>query len=191
MEFIFDTTTLFTGLFIFIARVADVSLGTIRTISIVHGNMRKAFLLGFIEISLWLVVITTVLHQVIDNPVLGFFYALGFSTGNVVGIIIERHLAGGPIILRILLAENNNQVIVKQIEERGINVMRFEGHGSTGKVCELYMSCPRKEMFFIVKLLRQQAPDALYMVEQAGRVNRVLRPTSHVPTGWRAVFKRK
>lgn len=190
MDFSVDSTTLLTGLLVFFARVTDVSLGTIRTISIVHGNMRRAFFLGFVEISLWLVVITAVLHQVMGNPLLGFFYALGFSTGNVVGIMLERRLAGGPIILRILLQTPVDQ-IEKSLRSMGFEVLGFTGYSSKGEVFELYLQCQRRDLGKIVDLLNERAPDALYIVEQAGRVNKIIRPTGQPATGWRAIFKRK
>ena len=50
MKTLLDTETLLTGIFIFLARVADVTLGTVRTMSIVQGRTKMAFLLGFVEI---------------------------------------------------------------------------------------------------------------------------------------------
>jgi hypothetical protein len=49
----FDYPTMLLGIVIFLARVADVSMGTMRTISIVHGRTKIAFLLGFIEVGMW------------------------------------------------------------------------------------------------------------------------------------------
>ena len=86
MEF----STLLLGLLIFLARVVDVSLGTIRTIVIVQGKTLVAFVLGFIEVLIWITIVSTVVHRITETPVLVLFYALGFATGNVVGIIMER-----------------------------------------------------------------------------------------------------
>ena len=44
------------------------------------------------------------------QPILGVFYALGFSTGNVVGIILERRIAFGHIILRIISTESGKEM---------------------------------------------------------------------------------
>ena len=80
------------GVIIFFARIIDVSVGTLRTISIIQGRTKMAFYLGFIEISMWLAVLSAVLKKVMENPMLAIFYAAGFSTGNVVGILIEKNL---------------------------------------------------------------------------------------------------
>lgn len=190
MNFGFDLPVLLTGVLIFCARVADVSLGTIRTISIVHGNVKRAFLLGFIEISLWLAVITTVLHKVMGSPLLGLFYALGFSTGNVVGIMLERKLAGGPVMLRILATRQPDELI-SRLESMGYDVLAFAGRCRGGQAIELNMCCQRRNIGTVVDLLYHHDPDALYIVEQVGRLNKIMRPTGQPPTGWRAIFKRK
>jgi len=83
------------GIFVFIARIVDVSVGTLRTISIVQGRTKLSFFLAFIETSVWLVVLSAVLPKVMETPLLGLFYAFGFATGNVVGILVEKRLAMG------------------------------------------------------------------------------------------------
>ena len=83
------------GILVFFARIIDVSVGTFRTISIVHGRTKIAFFLAIIEISVWLIVLSQVLPRVVEKPLLGVFYAFGFATGNVVGILVEKRLAMG------------------------------------------------------------------------------------------------
>jgi len=48
----FDLITLLTGILIFCARVIDVSLGTLRTISIVQGKTQAAFSLEVCRIKI-------------------------------------------------------------------------------------------------------------------------------------------
>ena len=91
----FDVMVFITGMMIFLARVIDVSLGTMRTLSTIQGRTQLAFLLGLTEVSIWLFVISAVVRSIPDRPILGLFYALGFATGNVVGILLERKIAFG------------------------------------------------------------------------------------------------
>ena len=65
------------GAFVFAARVTDVSLGTLRTIAIVHGRTLMSFWLGFFESAIWLVVVSTIVQTVSEQPALGIIYALG------------------------------------------------------------------------------------------------------------------
>ncbi|MBN2585900.1 MAG: hypothetical protein JXR55_01280, partial [Candidatus Fermentibacteraceae bacterium] len=106
-------TVLLTGLLVFLARVLDVSLGTIRTISIIQGRTVLAFFLGFIEVSIWLGVISAVIGQVQANPVMAVFYALGFATGNVIGIMIERRLAMGSMVIKIMARDSAHRLATR------------------------------------------------------------------------------
>jgi uncharacterized protein YebE (UPF0316 family) len=185
-----DWITVGTGVLIFLARVADVSLGTIRTISVVHGRTKVAFFLGLIEVSLWLAVITTVLREISARPVLGVFYAFGFSTGAVVGIMIEQRIAFGHTILRII-SSLHADALTETIREAGYAVTTFVGEGKTGPVKELFVVSKRKNLPRLLSIAKRIEPDAFYMTEQVGVVSRLYRPTMQAATGWRAVIKKK
>jgi uncharacterized protein YebE (UPF0316 family) len=187
----FDLPTTLLGLLIFLARVADVSMGTMRTISIVQGRTRIAFLLGFLEVSMWLVIISTVIQSLSEKPILGVFYALGFSTGNVVGILLEKRIAFGHIILRIISTKSGKE-IAEKLRQTGHGVTAFHGEGLSGSVTMLYVVCPRKEQNNVVQTVRSIEPDAFYTVDMAGSVSKLYRPyCPQQPTGWRAIFKKK
>jgi uncharacterized protein YebE (UPF0316 family) len=190
MEIGLSIGTLLTGVVIFLARIFDVSMGTVRTISIVHGRTRLAFFLGFLEVSIWLVVISTVVGKIAAQPVLGVFYALGFSTGNVVGIKLERLLGLGYSALRIISPRNGDEMAAR-IRESGCPVTTFRGEGLSGPVVELYMVCRRRDLSGVIDIARGIEPDAFYITEQAGSVSKLYRPPIPETGGWRAVFKKK
>jgi uncharacterized protein YebE (UPF0316 family) len=185
-----DGAVLLTGILVFCSRVIDVSLGTLRTINIVQGRTRIAFILGFFEISMWLVVLSTVLPQVVAKPILGLFYALGFSTGNVMGIIIERKIALGHTIFRVITAEHG-EIMASAIRRAGYAVTTFEGNGLKGKVIELYVVCDRKNLKEIIPIVNSIDENAFYITELAGDVSKIYRPTMVPRTGWRSILKKK
>jgi uncharacterized protein YebE (UPF0316 family) len=190
MEFGMDLGTLLTGILVFAARVTDVTLGTVRTISIVHGRTKIAFFLGFIEVSLWLIVIATILPRVLDRPILGVFYALGFSMGNVVGIFMEKKMAFGNIVLRIISLHNGPQMADK-IRGMGYGVTTFAGEGLTGPVLQLNIVCRRKNLKEILNIVKDLDADAFFLTEPAENVSKLYRPVLAGATGWRAIFKKK
>ncbi|MGA1875121.1 MAG: DUF2179 domain-containing protein [bacterium] len=185
-----DLTTLLTGFLIFLARVIDVTLGTVRTISIVYGRTKTAFFLGFIEVSMWLVVIATVVSKVASKPILGVFYALGFATGNVAGILLEKHLALGHVGLRIISPQGGTKM-AEEIRKLGYAVTTFEGKGISGPVTELYIVCKRKNSKAIIQAVKSIEPDAFYTTEPTASVSKVYCSSNHEYTGWRAIFKKK
>ena len=190
MDIGLDSPTLLLGVVVFLARVTDVTMGTMRTISIVQGRTKLAFLLGFLEVSMWLVVISAVIHRIVEKPLLGVFYALGFSTGNVVGILLERRIAFGHMVLRII-TPRAGKLMAEKVRDEGFGVTTFQGEGLSGPVTMLYVVCRRRDMQRVIQIAKSVEPNAFYISEQAGSVSKIYRPFMPAPTGWRAIFKKK
>lgn len=178
------------GILVFFARVTDVSLGTLRTIAIVHGRSMMAFWLGFVESAIWLAVVSTIVQAVVQQPALGVIYALGFATGNLVGIKVEKFIAMGHLILRIISRKNSNE-IAEVVRADGYAVTLFAGAGISGPVTELYVVCRRRDLKKLLNVVLGLDPEAFYVTEQAGSVSTVCRPIMQPVTGWRSVFKKK
>jgi uncharacterized protein YebE (UPF0316 family) len=190
MEINFDIPIVLTGLLVFLARVADVSLGTMRTISIVHGRSKTAFLLGFLEVSLWLIVITAVLNRIADQPILAIFYALGFSAGNVVGIFVEKRIGYGNIVM-VVISPLKGQAMAAEIRSAGFMATLMKGEGKSGPVTILYVVCRRKNLNVITAIVKSIDSDAFYTAEHADNVSKLAYPILPPPTGWRSILKRK
>jgi uncharacterized protein YebE (UPF0316 family) len=181
----------FTGVLVFLARVVDVSLGTLRTISIVNGRSRIAFLLGLVEVSIWLVVISTVVERIHEAPVLGLFYAVGFAMGNVVGIFIEKRLAMGFVAIRAITMREDGRGMAGKLRELGYSVTVFTGEGMKGPVIELFIVSSRREQRNIVAMLEKMDPDVFYVSEQANVLSGYRTPLQQRGSGWRSVGKKK
>jgi len=186
----FDPAILITGIVVFVARICDVSIGTIRIIATVQGRTVIAFCLAFIEIVIWILVASAVINQVREQPLLVVFYALGYATGNVVGIVLERKLAFGLIILRVI-TRNAGQTLAATLRAKGQPVTIFHGEGMRGPVDELYIACRRRDLKWLIADVREIDPAAFYVIEQARDVSKVLRPFYTPLGGWRATDKRK
>jgi len=186
----FEGPILLTGLIVFFARVCDVAIGTIRTIVTVQGRTVVAFCLAIVEITIWILVASAVINQIKDRPLLVVFYAVGYATGNVVGILVERRLAFGMIILRVITRDAGKN-IAETLRAKGQPVTIFMGEGMRGPVAELYIACRRRDLKQLLKEVKILDPNAFYVVESARDVSRVLRPTHTHLGGWRGVTKRK
>src|SRR5665648_86798 len=101
-----DTFSLFIlPALIFIARIMDVSLGTIRIIFVIRGQKLLATLLGFFEIMIWLLAIGQIFQNLTDITYY-IAYAGGFAAGNYVGIYLESKLALGTLAVRIITVKD-------------------------------------------------------------------------------------
>ena len=185
-----DPAVILGGIAIFSARIIDVTLGTLRIISIIQGRIWTAFILGFCEVTIWITVISTVINYIKEQPVFGIFYALGFATGNMVGIKIEKLIAFGHIILRVISREHY-QEMASVIRKAGYAVTTFQGEGLYGPVVELYIVCRRKEQREILKMIQHIEPEAFFITEQAGMVSKIYRPVMQPTAGWRSIIKKK
>jgi len=186
----FDTSTLLTGILIFLARICDVSLGTVRTIITVQGRGVVAFVLAIFEILIWITVISTVVQKVASQPILALFYALGFATGNLVGIAVERKIALGFMILRVF-TRTAGRALTERLRTLGQPVTVFQGEGMRGPVDELYIACRRRDLSRILSIVNEEDPESFYITEMARDVCRTIGPLSAECSGWRSVFKRK
>lgn len=181
---------LLVGILIFFARIVDVSIGTLRTIVTIQGRIRLAFVLGFVEVTLWVTIISAIVKNIETAPVLALFYGLGFASGNVVGILAERRLGLGHVALRVF-SRTAGEVLADQFRDQGQPVTVFHGEGRSGPVSQLMIVCARKKVREILEQVREKDPEAFYLVEFARDVGHLPAPLCQQPTGWRSVLKKK
>jgi uncharacterized protein YebE (UPF0316 family) len=176
------------GLLIVVLRVVDVSLGTMRTIFVVHGRIRLSVVLGFFEVLVWITAVSQVITLIREVPWLMLAYSLGFALGNAVGIALEKRLAIGHSVLR-MISDGRGMEIAMRLRAMGQRVTTFEGRGREGRRILIYALCPRRDARGILETAREIDPDVFYYIERASEV-RDSQPFPHA-TGWRAVFKKK
>lgn len=117
-----------TYLFIFFARVVDVTLATLRTLLVVQGRKIPAAVLGFFEIIIYVLALNTVMSNM-DNIFNVIAYGLGFAAGNYVGIAIEDKLALGTISTQIIAPKESEIELMEGLKKRGFGATAIEGHG--------------------------------------------------------------
>ncbi len=157
------------GFLIMGLRVVDVSVGTLRMISVVNSRIKLSFLLGFVEVSVWLLVISSTLKMVQDNLILGVFYVLGFSMGNVIGILIEERLQLGNLTLRVFSPTELG--MADKIRKLGYGATVFEGKGKDGAVELIFSFIPRKALKEIMPLIGDN-PKIFYTFDYGGYSNK-------------------
>src|SRR3712207_3394972 len=131
-------------LLIFCAKCADVTLATIRTIFVVKGKKKLAFCVGFLEILIYLFAMDKVLGDMGDT-IKVISYALGFATGNVVGITLEEKLAIGLITAQIFTGEDVDD-FAEYLRYNGFGVTVIEGKGREGIKYILQVVLDRKHL---------------------------------------------
>ena len=157
---------------IFFLRIGDVSLGTVRTISIFRGHRGLAAAIGFFEVLIWLTAVGQVLGH-LDRWYLVVAYAGGFAAGNIVGIALEAALAMGDAVVRVI--SPNREVHLAQVLRAGdYFVTALEGHADRSMPVELlFVVTKRKSLKRLLALIEKADPLAFCTVEDVRRVREV------------------
>ena len=171
-------------LLIFFARVADVSIGTIRLIFISRGLKYIAPIIGFFEILIWLLAIGQIMKN-LSNPVCYIAYASGFAMGNFVGMWIAEKLSLGVVLIRVVTKKDAVE-LVEHLNLADYGVTCVDGHGTDGQVQVVFTIVPRRETKSVADLIKKFNPQAFYSIEEIGFVEKGIFPAK--PAGSFADF---
>jgi len=156
-------------LLIFLARITDVTIGTVRIIFLSRGKRFLAPVLGFFEVLIWLMAIGQIFKHM-DNTACYLAYAFGFATGNFVGITIENKLAVGMEVIRVVTRKNAAKLIEK-LKSEGFGMTLIDGEGATGPVKIIFTLIRRKERGEVIKRIQEFNPKAFYSIEDVRFAN--------------------
>jgi uncharacterized protein YebE (UPF0316 family) len=172
MEFINSdlVTYLLLPLFIFFARIMDVSLGTLRIIFTTKGIKRIAPIFGFFEVLIWLLAISRIMQN-LDNWVCYLAYAAGFATGTFIGIMLEEKLAIGHEMIRVITRKDATQLI-ENLRNKGYGVTAVSAQGIEGEVAVIYIIARRSMIREVLDEINVFNPRAFYTVESIKYVNK-------------------
>jgi len=155
-------------LLIFLARIVDVTLGTVRLIFVSRGFKYLAPVAGFFEVLIWILAIGQIMQN-LSNPVCYLAYAGGFATGNYVGILIAERLSLGIVLVRVI-TQRPADPLLKCLRERDYGVTSVDGQGANGPVQVVFTIVPRREVDTVVGLVKTFNPQAFYSIEEVGFV---------------------
>jgi uncharacterized protein YebE (UPF0316 family) len=148
---------------IFLARIADVSMGTVRILVGFRGYRLLAAAIGFCEAAIWVVAASKVIQH-LDAWYLVVAYAGGFAAGNYLGLTLERRLAVGRELARII-SYRPDSALAQELTRRGWPVVELHGTRRNHEPVEvMYVVAARRRMPELLDLVRQFDPDALYTI---------------------------
>jgi len=179
-------------LLIFLARICDVSIGTLRIIFVSKGKRNIAPILGFFEVLIWITAISKIMQN-LDNYVNYVAYAAGFATGNFVGMIIEEKLAMGIQMIRVFAHERGSE-LVQTLNGNGYGATVVEAQGAREHVDLIYTIVQRNELAKVLNVIHDFNPKLFYTIEDVKSANEgifsprrpnTLFPFSNVIRQWR------
>jgi uncharacterized protein YebE (UPF0316 family) len=162
MEFFLDL------LIIFVLRVLDVGMATVRIVLLSRGKKGSAAVLGFFESLVWVLAIARVLSG-FDDPARVLAFALGFAAGTYGGALVEEWLAIGQSLLRVI-APVDTASVAELLRARGHGATVVNGDGRTGEVRITFCVVPRRKVSEVIDMIETTNPDAFITVEQTTTV---------------------
>lgn len=152
---------------IFVARIGDVSIGTVRTILVIGGRPWISAFLGFFEVIIWVLAVGGVITY-LTNVFALLGYACGFAAGVIIGMFIENRLALGFRLVRVVNTDREI-MLSDRLRERGFRVTRVDGHGRDGPVEIAFMIVKRRALPALRRRIAEIAPRAFVSVGQVDR----------------------
>lgn len=178
----------FVPILIFVARICDVSIGTVRTVFVVSGYKKVSVMLGFVEVLIWVLAVGGVMKY-LTNPLAVIGYAGGYATGILVGMTVEDRIAVGLRMIRVINPDSEVHV-ADMLREKGLRVTRIEGSGQKGPVEVSFSVIQRRRVPEIRTLLREHAPAAFITVERVDRADGAIQSPENTPENPESRFKR-
>lgn len=159
---------------IFLARMTDVSLGTLRIIFVSHGFKYIVPIVAFIEINIWLLAIGQIMQN-LNNMITSLAYAGGFATGAFVGMLIEERLSIGMVMVRVICKHDTTELI-KSLREANYGVTTHDAEGVNGPVKIIFAVIRREDLRDILNRIHKIHPHAFYSVEDVRSVGEAMFP---------------
>ncbi|HWQ97530.1 MAG TPA: DUF5698 domain-containing protein [Clostridia bacterium] len=174
-------STIWVYLFIFFGKILEVSFGTLRLVLINRGERTIGAIIAVIEITLWLVIASSVLTGFKDDFLKGVVYAVAFACGNYIGSWLDELLAFGLSSMQVVLPDLAS---AKEAEERlrakGFGMTTIDVHGRDNDRSMLIMTMQRKRLPEALAILEEQCNGAVVTVsdiktQRGGYLERAVR----------------
>ena len=151
-------------LLVCVAKIVEITIQSLKTCMMVKGQRLKAAGLGFVECTIWGLVISTLIGTLGDNPLLLLFYCTGYATGLFLGSTIESKIALGTSNLELIASDESTAKIIAYLKEQNMGYTVFEGHGSKDKMNMIFIVLPRKETPKALKAIRAACDNKVFVV---------------------------
>ena len=156
-------------LLIFLFRIVDQSIGTLRLIFAAKGLKRLAPFFAFFESFIWLVAIGQIMKQ-LDNIYCYLAFAGGYAAGNYFGILLEEKLSIGTVVIRVIPRKDTTDLI-NHLRRHNYGVTVVPVDGMMGPTKMLFTTIRRKEVRRVIDIIKQYNPTAFYTIDEVKAVS--------------------
>ena len=157
------------GLVIFALRVIDMTLDTLRMLFVVRGRRVIVWVLGVITNTIYIVAISNVLTGK-NHPFTILCYAVGYATGNILGMRVEERLAIGFREINVI-SKTKSREIASALRDLGFGVTEMIGQGKDGYVGMIKTNVKRRQASEVRKVIEEIDSEAFITQDDFVPVN--------------------
>ena len=159
---------LFLCLKIFFARIIDVTLATLRTVYSVKGKTLLAGIIGFIEATIWFIVVKEALNTDIQSPFIVMSYAGGFAAGSVLGTLVSKTFVNSLIKVEVITTKATPDNVEKiRLEGFGVSVIDILDNDDDIDKKMLIITLNSKHLEELKRILRHIDRNAFVVVNES------------------------
>lgn len=151
-------------LLILFAKIIEVSLMTLRIVFITKGERKLGAIVAFVEVTLWIFIVTFVMNDLMADPVKAIFYALGFSVGNYLGSVLEEKIGIGLSQVQIIVKKEHGPKLAKELRDESYAVTVVHGEGRNLERNILFMYVKRKRVKHLLEIVKAKQENAVITV---------------------------
>ncbi len=154
---------------ILLAKILEISMGTFRNVMIIKGERAIGTIIGFFEVLIWLLVVSSVLTNIKEDPIKLIVYSLGFAIGLYVGSKIEESIAIGNVRVEAIVAADYD--MADKLRKSGYGVTVVDAHGMNYERQMLILNIRRKIAPKAVETIRSLDKEAVITIYDIRAVN--------------------
>ena len=167
-----DSGSVFVYIFIFVGKIAEVAIATLRMMLINRGERLMGVIAAILEYTLWIFVTASAITNFQDDPMKVIVLIIAFALGNLAGSILEEKLAFGLCTLSVVaMNPERAQKIAHELRYAGYAVTTMEAEGISGNKREiLTITARRKFVHDIIRLINKTDPHVMITIAMTSSV---------------------
>ena len=159
---------LFTYILIFIFKVIENTLSTLRIILVANGKkLFGAILQGIIAI-IWVISARIVIINIKEDPIKIIFFALGSLVGSYIGSLIEEKMALGSSLITAIINEEESNLISRTLRKKGYIINTIN---SNNKERTITITVLRKNINKVSNIIKMIDNDAIIISQNINPIN--------------------
>jgi len=152
---------------IFFAKIVEVTISTTRVILVTKGEKLLGAFLSIAEVTIWLLLVSSVLTNIQSDPLRMVVYVFGCAIGIYMGSVMEGKLALGHSTIHIIADNEEGKNLAEIVRNEGFGVTTLPAQGKDEFKRVLILHVSRKRLKDATRIIRETCPDAIITVNES------------------------